>query len=86
MEYLVVKYIPYPNIRGDKNFYKKIYHKEEFYQNRYKKVDERKEDFQKELCPSKDKKFQLLPHQIILKNYMNIIKFIVEILDISRKK
>ncbi len=73
LDYLVVKYIPYPNIRGDKNFYKKIYHKEEFYQNRYKHVDEEKgDDIQSELCPSKNKKFQLLPHQIILKNYMNI--------------
>jgi hypothetical protein len=69
--YLSKEYIPYPK-KEDNDFFKKIYMKKEFYENKYKNPEEEKgEDIQKKLCPSTDKKFQLLPHQVILRNYMN---------------
>lgn len=64
------EYIPYP-LKSDDNFFKKIYNKKEFYENQYVKPDET-EDIQKELCPSEEKNFKLLPHQIVIRNYMNI--------------
>ena len=65
-------YIPYPT-KKDEDFFSKIYHKKEFYENRYKNIDEEKyEDIQEKICPGPDKKFQLLPHQIVLRNYMNL--------------
>jgi len=71
LTYLSKDYIPYPK-KSDEAFFKKIYSKKEFYENRYKIQDfEKDEDVQKALCPSKDKKFQLLPHQVVLRNYMN---------------
>ena len=70
LQYLSTEYIPYPQI-NDKDFFRKIYEKKEFYQNKYQKFDTSITDTQKEYCPSKEKKFQLLPHQIILRNYMN---------------
>jgi len=68
---LNVEYIPYPK-KEDPNFFKKIYQKKEFYENQYPKIDDEKiDDVQKELCPSKDKNFKLLAHQIIIRNYLN---------------
>ena len=69
LTYLSKEYIPYPK-KNDINFFKKIYSKKEFYENRYRKP-ETTDDMQKQLCPSKDKKFQLLQHQVVLRNYMN---------------
>ena len=68
--YLSKDYISYPK-NTDENFFKKIYEKKEFNENRYKVQKYDTKDIQGELCPSKDKKFQLLPHQVILRNYMN---------------
>lgn len=64
------KYVPYPS-KDDKNFYKKIYKKKEFYENMYKLPEEKTDDIQKAMCPGPDKKFQLLSHQVVLRNYMN---------------
>ena len=68
--YMSKEYIPYPK-KQDESFFKKIYGKKEFYENRYQVQDHQEDDIQKKLCPGKDKKFQLLPHQVILRNYMN---------------
>ena len=68
---LNIKYIPYPK-KNDPNFFEKIYKKKEFYENQYPVIDEEKmDDVQKELCPSKDKNYKLLAHQIIIRNYLN---------------
>lgn len=69
LNYLSKEYKTYPKIE-DKNFLKTLYQKKEFYENRYI-LPEVKGDLQKELCPSKDKKFKLLSHQVVLRNYMN---------------
>jgi len=65
------KYKFYPDL-DDKNFYKKIHMKKEFYQNVYPSYDETDDDIQKKICPSKEKRFKLLTHQMFLKNYMSI--------------
>ena len=70
LSYMSKEYIPYPQ-KQDDNFFRKIYGKKEFYENRYQSQEHKEDDIQKKLCPSKDKKFQLLPHQVILRNYMN---------------
>jgi superfamily II DNA or RNA helicase len=68
---LNVKYIPYPK-KDDPNFFEKIYKKKEFYENQYPVIEEEKiDDIQNELCPSKDKNYKLLPHQIVIRNYLN---------------
>jgi len=68
---LNIKYIPYPK-KDDPNFFEKIYKKKEFYENQYPKIDDEKiNDIQEELCPSKNKNYKLLPHQIIIRNYLN---------------
>lgn len=64
------KYIPYPK-KQDEDFFKKIYKKKEFYENKYN-IPEKSKDIQKDLCPSSDKNFRLLEHQIMIRNYMNI--------------
>ena len=64
------QYVPYP-LKNDNNFFQKIYKKKEFYENQYQTPDE-STDIQKDICPSKDTNFKLLPHQIIIRNYMNI--------------
>jgi hypothetical protein len=66
-----MKYIPYPK-KTDPNFFEKIYKKKEFYENQYPIIDEEKiDDVQKEICPSEDKNYKLLSHQIIIRNYLN---------------
>ena len=64
------EYIPYPQ-KNDKLFFQKIYKKKEFYENKYNTPSKSK-DIQKELCPSSEKNFRLLEHQIMIRNYMNI--------------
>jgi len=71
---LLKEYIPYP-LPYQYNFYQKIYKKQEFYENKYiiYETDEKNEqevDEQKILCDPT--KFQLLKHQIILRNYLDI--------------
>ena len=68
-------YISYPHV-SDKDFYKKIYMKKEFYQNIYQypfeAIEEAEdEDRMKKVCPGRDSKFKLTSYQIFLKNYMN---------------
>ena len=68
------KYISYPDFT-DKNFYKKIYFKEEFHQNIYDFMfndDDENEDLMKLMCPSEKSRFKLTSYQIFLKNYLNI--------------
>jgi len=80
------KYISYPNY-SDKNFYNKIFVKNEFYQNLYENLYEDVDDEQDvmaEICnyqDPKDKKkknnkeaqlWKLTSYQIFLKNYLNI--------------
>ena len=65
------EYISYPK-KDDPNFFEKIYQKKEFYENQYPEIDENKiDDIQNELCPSKEKNYKLLAHQIIIRNYLN---------------
>jgi len=65
------EYISYPK-KDDPNFFEKIYKKKEFYENQYPEIDEEKiDDIQNELCPSKEKNYKLLAHQIIIRNYLN---------------
>lgn len=64
------RYIPYPK-KYDDDFFQKIYKKKEFYENKYDIPNESK-DIQLDLCPSSDKNFRLLEHQIMIRNYMNI--------------
>jgi hypothetical protein len=67
-----INYVPYPDF-DDNKFNKKIFEKKEFYQTKYDldKYQKGIEDSQKEICPSKDKQFKLLDHQIFLRTYMN---------------
>lgn len=59
----------YPNI-SDKMFNKKIYHKKEFYENRIKNQNKDIDQLSKERCnPSK---FELMPNQIFLKNFISL--------------
>jgi len=70
-ENINMKYIPYPK-KNDPDFFEKIYKKKEFYENQYPVIEEGKiDDIQKEICPSEDKNYKLLSHQIIIRNYLN---------------
>ena len=70
-ENINMEYIPYPK-KNDPNFFQKIYKKKEFYENQYPVIEEGKiDDIQKEICPSEDKNYKLLSHQIIIRNYLN---------------
>jgi len=64
------EYIPYP-LKNDPDFFQKIYKKKEFYENQYQ-IPDKSVDVQKDICPSKEKNFKLLAHQIVIRNYMNI--------------
>ena len=53
------QYIPYPT-KKDTEFFKKIYEKKNFYENKYT-LPSFKKNPQEELCPSKNTNFKLLP-------------------------
>lgn len=61
----IKKYIPYPNY-NEKDFFDKIYKKQEFYENK-SKVDKF------EVCnkEANEKHFKLLNHQILVRNYLS---------------
>lgn len=66
------EYQYYPDIDDDE-FYKKLFMKKEFFQNQYPEIIEEKgKDVQKDLCPSDDKRYKLLSHQVFLKNYLSM--------------
>lgn len=76
-DYLGKKYIPYPD-KNDEDFFKKIFLKKEFNENQYKlDVDGDTEEVFEKLCggdrdDEDNNQFQLLSHQILMRNYINI--------------
>jgi len=71
LKYKITEFIPYPT-KDDPDFFRKLYFKKEFQENKYKLDIDLSKDPQKQLCPSEDKKFQLLTHQILMRNYINV--------------
>ena len=67
-----LNYENYKNM-NDEDFYPTIINKKEFHDTKYDvdKMLKGAKDSQKELCPSEDKRFKLLNHQIFVKNYIN---------------
>jgi hypothetical protein len=71
LEYKYSNYVFYPMIT-DSDFNQKIYKKKEFQINRQLPINVDKfEDIQDELCPNKNKNFNLQSHQKLIKSYIS---------------
>jgi|TARA_B100001971_G_scaffold96406_2_gene89136 superfamily II DNA or RNA helicase len=71
LDFKHTNYIFYP-ITTDSEFNKKIYQKKEFQINKQAEINVDKfEDIQEELCPNKNKNFNLQSHQKLIKSYLS---------------